>query len=111
MDLTKLIMTGKLEKKVTIGDYEVHLETPDAGAGQEVGSDNLSLVALMTVKIINNAETDPEKKVAEYRTSETKKALIEKLKTAQGGLVSWLVDRCNEMAGEQQQSIEGISKK
>jgi len=112
MDLTKLITTGKTSKVVTVGDYEFHLETPSADvAMQTTSNDNLGLVSLMTVKVVDKAETAPEKREKDYRTSEAKQELIKELKAAQGGLVSWLADRCAEIAEEQQSNIEGISKK
>lgn len=106
MDLEKLIMIGKHTMEVKLGDFVFHLETPEASQGIGI-QNNIELATLMVVKIANAAANESE----EFVTPEQKKKLTERLSKAQGGVMTWLVDRCAELASEQQKDIEDLSKK
>lgn len=105
VDLNKLIAIGKIEKDVTFGDLTLHLETPTANAGKDI-KDNTDMVAACVSRITDNSTG----KTDQYTTPEQKKILVEKLGPVQGGLISFLIAECTEIANKQQEVIDNLKK-
>ena len=106
MDLEKLIMTGKHTMEMKLGDFMFHLETPEALQGIGI-QNNIELATVMIVKITNTVTNESE----DFVSPEQKKKLSERLGKMQGGVMTWLTDRCAELANQQQKDIEDLSKK
>ena len=113
MDTTQLITMGKIAKKIKLGDYEFQLETPTASQITD-SQENIVVAAHCIIQI-----TDTKKKESEtFNTPESKEKLIGILRSMQGGLVSKIIEECNELASTQEKLIgelaggsEGDSKK
>lgn len=100
MDISKLITTGKLEKKVKVGDFTFYFETPSSLNVVANLTDPNSLLAQFIVGIDND----------EYRNEEQKKALKGILEKMQNGFVNKLSGIANALGTEQAQAVEGMTE-
>ena len=106
IDLSELILTGKISKIVSIGSYEFHLETPQGNQVLDV-QNGVDAAVQYVIKIVNTKDKSSE----EFTTTESRLALSKKLQGAQAGVLTFLINACNDLAKEQEETIRTLSKK
>jgi hypothetical protein len=100
VDISKLITTGKLDKKVKVGEFTFYFETPASLNVVANLTDANSLLAQFIVGI------DDE----EYRTDERKKVLKDILDKMQNGFTNTLSGIAHKLGMAQVQAVEGMTE-
>ena len=98
-DITKLVTLGVITREIELADMKIKLVTPNADAIKGAG------VGDIIAQFISSIDGKS------YGGEEDKKMLIAVVSQMQSGVVSKIIDICNEMLVEQSELVEGFFSK